>query len=126
LLIIDGGLPVALVGFGLTKATALLGVATYRLAQFFFPILLGGVLYASLRVGPWSIKRRERLRRLRDIAADASANERAFDFSVRFVPRHKAADPSAETKELDAPGDDTLDGGEFLGDAGEDGHYGGA
>ena len=36
--------------------------ATYRLAQFLFPILLGGVLYVSLRVGPWSIKRRERLR----------------------------------------------------------------
>jgi uncharacterized protein (TIRG00374 family) len=87
--IIDGGLPLALVGFGLTQGTALLGVATYRLAQFFFPIVLGGVLYGSLRVGPWSIKRRERLRRLRDIAADPASDERAFDFSVRFSSRHK-------------------------------------
>ena len=93
--IIDGGLPLALVGFGLTRATALLGVATYRLAQFFFPIVLGGLLYGSLRVGPWSIKRRERLRRLRDIANDPSTNERAFDFSVRFTPRHRGpADPT--------------------------------
>ena len=88
--IIDGGLPIALVGFGLTKGTAVLGTATYRLAQFFFPIVLGGILYASLRVGPWSIHRRERLRRLRDIAADPSNNERALDFSVRFAQRRKA------------------------------------
>jgi len=94
--IIDGGLPIALVGFGLTQGTALLGTATYRLAQFFFPIVLGGVLYASLRVGPWSIQRRERLRRLRDIAADPSNNERALDFSVRFTsrPPHSTADIS--------------------------------
>ncbi|HEY0518436.1 MAG TPA: lysylphosphatidylglycerol synthase transmembrane domain-containing protein [Ilumatobacteraceae bacterium] len=85
--IIDGGLPIALVGFGLPSSTAVLGSATYRLAQFFFPILLGGVLYASLRVGPWSIKRRERLRRLRDIAADPSNNERALEFAVRFSQR---------------------------------------
>lgn len=106
--IIDGGLPLALVGFGLTRANALLGVATYRLAQFFFPIVLGGVLYGSLRIGPWSIKRRERLRRFRDIAADPATNERAFDFSVRFTPRHKAVgDPTAP---LPAVGDDDKDG----------------
>ena len=87
--IIDGGLPIALVGFGLTQGTALLGTATYRLAQFFFPIVLGGVLYATLRVGPWSIQRRERLRRLRDIAADPSNNERALDFSVRLTPQRR-------------------------------------
>ncbi len=87
--IIDGGLPLALVGFGLTRSTAVLGSATYRLAQFFFPIMLGGVLYATLRVGPWSIERRERLRRLRDIAADPSNNERALDFSVRFSKQRK-------------------------------------
>ncbi len=104
--IIDGGLPLALVGFGLTRATALLGVATYRLAQFFFPILLGGVLYGSLRVGPWSIRRRERLRPLRVIAADATS-ERAFDFSVRFAPRHRTDDHHEDsTKPLPAVGDD--------------------
>jgi len=94
--IIDGGLPLALVGFGLTRSTAVLGSATYRLAQFFFPILLGGILYGSLRVGPWSIKRRERLQRLRDLAADPSNNERALDFSVRFAQRRKTVSASAE------------------------------
>ena len=83
---IDYGLPLALVGFGLTRDIAFLGVASWRLFQYFFPIVLGGVLYGSLRVGPWSIKRRERLARLRDLAASEAANdERALDFSVRFA-----------------------------------------
>lgn len=86
--VIDVALPSALVRFGLSRSTALLGVATWRLAQFFFPIVLGGIMYASLRVGPWSIHRRERLKRLRDLAADEALNpERAFDFAVRFGHR---------------------------------------
>ena len=105
--IIDGGLPIALVGFGLASSTAVLGSATYRLAQFFFPILLGGVLYATLRVGPWSIKRRERLRRLRDIAADPSNNERALDFSVRFAQRRRGVDEAQPR--LPSEEDDTSD-----------------
>lgn len=84
-------LPTTLVGFGLTRSTAVLGVASWRLAQFFFPIVLGGVMYASLRVGPWSIQRRERLRTLRDIAADEADNrESALDFAVRFGRRRPA------------------------------------
>ena len=96
--IIDGVLPVVLVGFGLPRSTAVLGTATYRLAQFFFPIVLGGILYATLRVGPWSIRRRERLRRLRDIAADVTNNERALDFSVRFAQRRKAQSEDMTTE----------------------------
>jgi uncharacterized protein (TIRG00374 family) len=107
--IIDGGLPLALVGFGLTRSTAVLGSATYRLAQFFFPIVLGGILYASLRVGPWSIQRRERLRRLRDIAADPSNNERALDFSVRFskqrppIGNESPSSPAANSQAANSP-----------------------
>lgn len=104
--IIDGGLPIALVGFGLPSSTAVLGSATYRLAQYFFPILLGGFLYATLRVGPWSIRRRERLRRLRDIAADPSNNERALDFSVRFAQRRRAMGDTSPTFPVEGDGDD--------------------
>ncbi len=99
--VIDTALPIALVGFGLPTSTAVLGSATYRLAQYFFPILLGGVLYATLRVGPWSIQRRERLRRLRDIAADASSDERALDFSVRFAQRTKAMEDPTVPLEIE-------------------------
>ena len=63
---------------------ATLGVASYRLAQFWLPILLGGILYLSLRVGPWSIERRDRLDRLRDIARRETAeSERRIEFALR-------------------------------------------
>jgi uncharacterized protein (TIRG00374 family) len=74
-----------LVGFGLSRAQATVGVLTYRMAQFWFPILLGGVMYASLRVGPWSIKRRGKLQRLRELAAETETNrESVLDFAARF------------------------------------------
>jgi hypothetical protein len=94
--VIDVALSSALIGFGAPADAVLLGVAAWRLAQLFFPIVLGGVLYATLRVGPWSIHRRERLQRLRDIAAEQASNpESALDFAARFGsrPRHPG-DPS--------------------------------
>ncbi len=92
--IVEGVYIPTLVGFGLTRAHATLGVLTYRIAQFWFPILLGGVLYLTLRVGPWSIKRRSELHRLRDLAKATDTNqESALDFSARFERRHNP-DPS--------------------------------
>ena len=86
--VIDVALPTALVGFGLSRDAAFLGVASWRLASFFFPIVLGGVMYASLRVGPWSIRRRDQLIRLRDLAAAEADNpEGPLDFAVRFGQR---------------------------------------
>ena len=90
--IVEGVYIPTLVGFGLTRRVATLGVASYRLAQFWFPILLGGVLYASLRVGPWSIERRDRLDRLRDIAhRETDDSERRIEFALREWEREKAA-----------------------------------
>ena len=60
---VDTGYIGMLVGFGAAAGGAALGVAAYRFAQFFFPILIGGVMYLTLRVGPWSIERRDRLMR---------------------------------------------------------------
>ena len=77
-----------LVGFGAPARLATLGVASYRFAQFFFPILLGAMLYLSLRVGPWSISRRERLIRLRDLAEEETQRgESRIDFQLRFPTR---------------------------------------
>ena len=45
------------------------------------------VLYASLRVGPWKIERRDRLSRLRDIARRADAESRV-DFASAPVGTH--------------------------------------
>jgi hypothetical protein len=102
--VIDVALSSALIGFGAPADAVLLGVAAWRLAQLFFPIVLGGVLYATLRVGPWSIHRRERLQRLRDIAAEQASNpESALDFAARFGsrPRHPG-DPSTGSMERPA------------------------
>jgi len=97
--IVEGIYIPTLVGFGLTRSEATLGVLSYRLAQFWFPILLGGLLYASLRVGPFSMKRRERLTRLRELAAEsADNNDTALDFAARFGRRagtRPAAEPPA-------------------------------
>ena len=77
-----------LAGFGAPVRRATLGVASYRFAQIFFPILLGGLLYLSLRVGPWSIERRERLVRLRDLAEEETRRgESKIDFQLRFPTR---------------------------------------
>ncbi|MEO6652204.1 MAG: lysylphosphatidylglycerol synthase transmembrane domain-containing protein [Ilumatobacteraceae bacterium] len=85
---VDAGYVAMLTGFGAGARRATLGVASYRFAQFFFPILLGGLLYLSLRVGPWSIHRRDRLIRLRDLAEEETRRgESKIDFQLRFPTR---------------------------------------
>lgn len=87
-----------LVGFGLTENTATLGVAAYRFAQFFFPIFLGAVSYATLRVGPWKIEKRDRLANLRDLArTEAAKGETKIDFALRWGRRTPVADLIAAT-----------------------------
>lgn len=46
-----------LVTFGATLEQATIGVVTYRVAQFLFPIVLGGIAYVSLTVEAW-VRRR--------------------------------------------------------------------
>jgi putative heme transporter len=85
---VDTGYITMFVGFGIPRRIATLGIGAYRFAQFFFPMLLGGLLYLSLRVGPWSIERRERLKPLRDVAAEETERgESKIDFALRFGPR---------------------------------------
>jgi len=96
--IVEGVYVPTLVGFGLSRATASLGVASYRLAQLFFPILLGGLLYVSLRVGPWRIERRNQLKRLRDVMSDKRVREVGpLEFHEQFT--------SPRERKLDATGD---------------------
>jgi uncharacterized protein (TIRG00374 family) len=87
-----------LISFGLTENVATLGVAAYRFAQFFFPIFLGAVSYASLRVGPWKIEKRDRLANLRDLArTEAAKGETKIDFALRWGRRTPVADLIAAT-----------------------------
>ncbi|CAB4873050.1 unannotated protein [freshwater metagenome] len=95
--VIEALLISALVGFGIPRATATLGVASYRLSQFFFPILLGGLLYLSLRIGPWSMGRRTALKPLREVASEmVTASESPLDFDERFAPRRPKGDVTRE------------------------------
>ncbi|WP_165485808.1 YbhN family protein [Frankia sp. Cppng1_Ct_nod] len=50
--IIEGVLVPTLVGFSTTRAVALLGVVTWRLANFWLPIPVSALAYLSLRTGP--------------------------------------------------------------------------
>jgi len=62
-----------LVGFGLGRSTAAIAVGAYRLAQFWLPIPLGAGAYASLRVGPRSIRKMRGRHPLRELTGDAGA-----------------------------------------------------
>jgi uncharacterized protein (TIRG00374 family) len=101
--ILPGGLGVveatyltALVGFGVPRRVAAPAIATYRSAQYLMPIAIGALAYASLRVGPWKIEKRDRLVRLRDLArTESEKGETKIDFALRFGGRRPV--PDAET-----------------------------
>jgi len=62
--IVEGVYIPTLVGFGLSRSEATLGVLTYRIAQYWLPIVIGAAIYLSLRVGPFAIERRDALQSL--------------------------------------------------------------
>lgn len=114
--ILPGGLGVVeatylttLVGFGMPGRVVSPAVATYRSAQYLMPIALGALAYASLRVGPWKIEKRDRLVRLRDLARTESAKgESRIDFALRFGTRRPTdlSDPNVADEDDDDAGDD--------------------
>jgi len=79
-----------LVGFGLTRKTATVGVLSYRVAQYWLPILVGWLCYLSLQIGPWSIDRRHRLASLPRVAR--TQTERGLttvDWAEKFAPKDR-------------------------------------
>jgi hypothetical protein len=79
-----------LVGFGLTRRTATVGVLSYRVAQYWLPIVVGWLCYLSLQIGPWSIDRRHRLASLQRVAR--SQTERGLntvDWVEKFAPKDR-------------------------------------
>jgi putative heme transporter len=95
--VVEGAYTAALTGFGVPARVAVPAIATYRSAQYLMPIALGGLAYASLRVGPWKIEKRDRLVRLRDLArSEAQRGETKMDFALRFGARRSVADPESD------------------------------
>ncbi|CAN5763863.1 hypothetical protein BH10ACT1_BH10ACT1_08590 [soil metagenome] len=78
--VVELAVPSALVGFGVPTTTAAAAVLCWRFAQYWLPIPLGGLAYASLKVGPLGQKER-RLARVRALAAEAGkgAHKRVWD-----------------------------------------------
>lgn len=89
--LVDAAYNTTLIGLGMPKETVGLGVASYRLAQWFFPIMVGAFLYLTLRVGPWSISRKDRLKRLTELVREAEGSSGSqVDFLMRTWPRRLA------------------------------------
>lgn len=79
-----------LVGFGATRSGATLGVLSYRIAQYWLPILLGAISYLSLRVGPFAIERRATLKTWSRVAIDATEHPYSkIDFLEHYAPRDR-------------------------------------
>jgi hypothetical protein len=97
--IVEGTYVPVLVGFGLPRATSVVGVVSYRIAQYWLPIMIGGFCYLSLRIGPWAIER-NKLEPMRDVVATmATGDEDILNFSERFPAKERTGQlpkPSVE------------------------------
>ncbi len=103
----------SLVGFGLAKRTATVGVLSYRVAQYWLPIVVGWVCYLSLRLGPFAIDRKNRLQTLPRLAQ--SQTERGLttvDWVEKYAPKDRTGQfpmPVFQPGDLEF-GDDDTDG----------------
>lgn len=115
--IVEGIYVPVLVGFGLPRATVVVGVVSYRIAQYWLPMLVGGGSYLSLRVGPWAISK-DRLEPLRDVVATVGANEESIlDFSERYPARERTREIPKPTTPVPDPTTPMTNG-----DSGSDAH----
>jgi uncharacterized protein (TIRG00374 family) len=85
--IIDTVTPVLLVGFGLTRSVATLGVLAWRLVNFWLPIPAGAIAYVTLKV-PRGADLRATRRAIAEIFARNS--------STRYQPVEEPAEEPAE------------------------------
>jgi uncharacterized membrane protein YbhN (UPF0104 family) len=106
--IVEGIYIPTLVGFGLTRNVATVGVLSYRIAQYWLPILVGGFTYLSLRVGPFAIERKEKLRSLRKVTKIATEHPTTkYEFLEQYAPRDRTGQyPLPEIKNRFLLGDE--------------------
>ena len=95
--IVEGIYIPSLVGFGLTTTTATVSVLSYRLVQFWLPILVGGACYLSLRFGRFALQQASELKSLQRYAVAGN---------VKRTSRYEWAERNAttdRTKEIPLP-----------------------
>ena len=112
--IVEGVYIPTLVGFGLSQSTATLGVLSYRVAQYWMPILVGWLSYLSLRFGPFAIDRRRKLDNLSKVAATQSERKlTTVDWVEQYAPRDRTGQfPMPVFKPGDLEFSDDTDGSE--------------
>jgi hypothetical protein len=109
--IVEGIYIPSLVGFGIARPTATVAVLSYRIAQYWLPILVGWLSYLSLRVGRFSIDRKHKLAPLPRLAT--SQTERGLttvDWVEKFAPRDRTGQfpmPVFDPSDLEFTEDDT-------------------
>lgn len=100
--VVESVMATVLVIVGVPPSIAGVGVSVYRIFQYWLPIPIGAVCYASLRFGPWKIDRHHRLRDLAAETADVvGSRESKFDWFEQF-PR-----PSSRRTDQPTPDDPT-------------------
>lgn len=113
--IVEGIYIPMLVGFGLGRRTATVGILSYRVAQYWLPILVGWACYVSLQFGPWSIDRKRRLASLPRLAQ--TQTERGLttvDWVEKFAPKDRTGQhpmPKFDPGDVEYSGDDDDTGG---------------
>lgn len=112
--IVEGVYIPTLVGFGLSQSTATIGVLSYRVAQYWMPILVGWISYLSLQFGPFAIDRKRRLATLTKVAASQSERKlTTVDWVEQYAPRDRTGQfPMPVFKPGDLEFSDDTDGSE--------------
>ena len=101
--IVETVLVPTLTAFGATRSQAILGVAAYRFAQFWFPLGLGGILYLSLRIGPWSIANRDSLKPMRTLTEEAKTDDTSGIEWAEQYGRRTGRDDTASSGSMQRP-----------------------
>jgi hypothetical protein len=95
--IVEGIYIPSLVGFGLSTATATVSVLSYRLVQFWLPMLVGGVCYLSLRFGKFALQQAGELKSLQRYAV---AGNKTRTSRYEWAERNATTD---RTREIPLP-----------------------
>ncbi|NBP42225.1 MAG: UPF0104 family protein, partial [Actinobacteria bacterium] len=95
--IVEGIYIPSLVGFGLSTATATVSVLSYRIVQFWLPMLVGGVCYLSLRFGRFALQQAGELKSLQRYAV---AGNKTRTSRYEWAERNATTD---RTREIPLP-----------------------
>ena len=95
--IVEGIYIPSLVGFGLTTTTATVSVLSYRIVQFWLPMLVGGVCYLSLRFGRFALQQAGELKSLQRYAV---AGNKTRTSRYEWAERNATTD---RTREIPLP-----------------------